>query len=1770
MADFFGFQDLKKLAEGRDRIVYSALRLSDHKPVVLKTISSEHPSEDMIALMYHEYEISKDLSLPGVIRTYDFINQQNQFFLVQEDIHGISLRDYLHTNPITDLSIFLSFAIKMLDPVSDLHKHQIIHKDIKPSNFIINPETLMIRLTDFNFSTKLLHETQEIVPPENLEGTLAYMAPEQTGRMNMNIDYRSDFYALGVTFYEMLCGELPFSYDDPLELLHALLANPAPLVASTKINIPPTLGKIVQKLMEKNPKDRYQSAIGIKADLEQCQKMLKKIGKIDFFPLGQDDVLDHLNLSQKLYGRESEAKILLEAFHRASRGAVEALMISGYAGIGKSMLINEVRKPMAQHDSYFISGKFDQLQLNMPYKGITQALNELARLLLAEPDDRFEMIKNEIKETLGDVGQIILDLAPEMELILGPQEPLEELPPQETQNRMVIFFKRFLKAIANQDHPLVIFLDDLQWIDASSLKLFEYILTDKELSHILLIGAYRENEVDEHHPLIQFYKAMQSNKTKISSLKLAPLTLEDFEKFFKDSFNRLDMGIKPFSVLLHKRTNGNLFFAKQILNTLYEEKLLYFDYKKNQWDWNLEAIKSLKITDNIADILLHRISELPEETQSLLKYAACVGIEFTIETLMATSGKSPKEIDRVLWPALQEELIFAPRQSYKRMAAMHREVISDSLSTEIIYQFSHDRVKQALYQKIPLIEKQKNHLIIARMMMRRDPEAIKQHLFEIVDHFNVARNWLKPEEKKLAAELNYEAGMLAKTSNAFHPMTTYLKIAMELLGEEAWTNNYDKIFAISREYALSLFLLNKVTEAEALTSELLNRAKTDLNKISLYILQIACYQLLAQTEKGLIIGSQALALLGIHFPTKASRMLVRLKLAKIYWRMRSFNIETLEKELPSITNPSIIAAFDILTPIIGVAFWKSPFLHQYLILTAVDLMLQYGKPKGAGFWFLMYASIILRFSNNVDRAFKFRNLGMRLLNEHLDKFTASIGISATAYLKHFRFPIKSAEEDYQLAIQYGAEAGNIFATPFSTGSISINRLAEAKSLRNTVDLLESVYKAYNNVGLVDSAHLAEVNYLALKNLELGEQEHSDELKELEEKIAKSDNTFVKINHFKRLSFYYYFMERYEDAISFREYWYAEKDSLRFNTLSFEIKSLGGLALLRCMTNASFLNKFHYKRLIRRILRDLKWVSKESPENFLHHYLFLSASLHYLRGHYKEALQEFNLAIKNAKEGDFYLWVALGNELAGDMITKEEGIRCAIEYIREAHYYYARFGMSTKVKSIEKQHPEYFRGWVQTQPLYTSSATTSASLDLMSVIKASQAISGEIVLSELFEKMLFIVLENAGAERALFLEPIKNNWTVTAKLEFHEKKPEFSIINLASNQFPDLPQKVIQFSLRSKESVVLNNATQDNQYRFDPYISRAKPKSVLCLPILRHEKVLGIIYLENNLTVDAFTKDRVTVLITLASQIAISLENARNFQLMQNLYKSTERFVPKQFLEILHRKNIEEIRLGDSLRLNVSVLFADIRGFTTLLERLEPEVAFALVNRYWAITAPAIQHNHGFICQYQGDGLLALFSGKADDALAAGETMLSRLIEFNQEQRKIKGPELDIGVGIHSGSAMIGIIGVQERLEPTIISDIANAASRVETLNRTYETHFLLSGQTFKALQDPDKYSIRRVDKVRLKGRVEVTNLHEFIDWELQLKKISLEKYLSLFNDAFTDYEKGEFTKAKEKFANCLRFRPSDKAAEILRARCEEFVQNGPPKTWDGVYTFTHK
>ncbi|EAZ88406.1 ATP-binding protein, partial [Crocosphaera chwakensis] len=811
------YQIITRIYESANSLVYRARNKTDNKPIVLKILKENYPTPSELTCYQQEYEITRCFNVDNIIKVYDLRRYKNSLVMLLEDFGGHSLKFFIAQSPLS-LYCFLTIAINITEGLAAIHSANIIHKDINPNNIIYNPETEQIKIIDFGLATRLSKEIITVSSPHQLEGTLAYISPEQTGRMNRGIDYRSDFYSLGITFYELLTSKLPFETTDPMELIHCHLAQQPPPINQLIPDLPLAVLNIIGKLLAKTPEERYQSAWGIKADLEICLNQLKSLGEITSFPLATQDIAEKFQIPHKLYGRELEVNKLLTIFDEVSQGNTQMLLISGYSGVGKSALVNEIHKPIVRQRGQFIKGKFDQFNRDIPYAAIAQAFRELIHKLLSESEIILQAWVKKILAVLGSNGQIIIEIIPELEKIIGQQPSIKQLGITESQNRFNLFLRRFLRIFCKKEHPLVIFIDDLQWADLPSLQLIEQLMLDPENQYFLLIGTYRDNEVSPTHPLKQTLEKIKQAKVSVSEISLAPLGIKHINQLIADTLNCSRNIVQPLAKLVAQKTNGNPFFLTQLLYSLYQENLLVFDRTqtsfnsdKNQqgsypltstssatqsngyWQWDIEQIERMSITDNVVDLMVNKIEKLEQQTQQVLKLAACIGNYFNLEMLSLVNNKSPIETARELQSALNEGLIIPLDNSYKVPLLWNQEDLVNDISkifsessTKIAYKFLHDRVQQAAYSLIQEKLKQEVHLKIGQLLLKNTlPERLEENIFDIVNQLNVGADLLSTQlERDNLSQLNLIAAKKAKKSSAYLSALKYLELALNLLSSD--------------------------------------------------------------------------------------------------------------------------------------------------------------------------------------------------------------------------------------------------------------------------------------------------------------------------------------------------------------------------------------------------------------------------------------------------------------------------------------------------------------------------------------------------------------------------------------------------------------------------------------------------------------------------------------------------------------------------------------------------------------------------------------------------------------------------------------------------------------------------------------------------------------------------------------------------------------------------------------------------------------------------
>ncbi|MCT7982405.1 AAA family ATPase [Laspinema sp. A4] len=1510
-----GYQITEDIQLGSKTLIYRALRKSDQKPVILKALASEYPTPEELARLKHEYEITHNLPINRLIKPFAIEPVHNTLMLVFEDEGGQSLKQVLLAEKL-NLETFLKIAIQLTETLGELHQAQVVHKDIKPSNIIIlnHPQALRVSITDFSIATRLSRETQTLNPhPTLLEGTLAYMSPEQTGRMNRCLDYRTDFYSLGITFYEMLAGQLPFVAEDPLELIHCHIAKQPVSLDVLRPDIPRALSEIVMKLMAKTAEDRYQSAYGIKADLDYCLSHFKDEKALKNFKPGQWDKSGQFVLSQKLYGRDREVASLLEAFNRitsvagespvdASTSAVklgtpELILIAGYSGIGKTSIVYEIHKPIVRQRGYFIAGKFDQFKRDIPYASLIQAFQSLIRQLLTEPPEQIAQWQQKLLIAVGENGQMIIDVIPEVESIMGKQPPIAPLGPGEAQNRFNRVFKAFIHVFTQPEHPLVLFLDDLQWADSASLNLLQLLMTDVESHHLLMIGAYRDNEVSPTHPFMLALEEIEKMGAKVTTIELQPLGVTQVTALISDSFSCSPERAKPLAELIFNKTQGNPFFLTQLLKSLHQQNLLSFDFNQGIWQWNMEQISRIGITENVVELMVGKIRQFSDSAQNALKFAACIGNRFDLHILAIVRERSPALTAGDLWEALQEWLVLPLSDTYKI------PTVSDNLDgITVSYQFLHDRVQQAAYSLIPEAQKKAVHLKIGQILLQNTPEAeLEEQIFDIVNHLNSGVELLQGSEEKLhLARLNAIAGKKSKLSNAYHSAIVHFSLGINLLDENPWEIDYQLTLLLHRELGECQYLVGDFDRAETLFNRALAQAKSRFERAEIYSLYIAaCMTKGDNYYQAVELGIEGLKDFGLYFPHQEEALITALVAEQetVQTRLMGQNIADL-LNLPEMADPDKKVAINLLVHSwTATYFAHSPNCLKLMGLKMVSLTLEYGAVDASAFGFVVYG-MILAGRQDYQAAYQFGDLALKLRQKFPNhtltpKINNIFAHTINPFWQHLRTNLPLYRESYKVSLETGDIVWGVWAVTYQlwTQFIMGNRLPEvyeksAKYLkfieetndRNMIAGYQTLQQTVLNLqGLTDSP-------LTLNNPEY------DETAIL--RLWADNQFYVGMNWFWMLkSLILFLQEDYEAALIVAR---QADETIGTNFGFFSMTQhyfYYSLILTALYPTAEEEKKVNFWTILNQNRKNLKLWAETGKENFLHKYLLVEAEIARISDHPLEAMELYDQAIASAQEQGYLQIEALANELAAKFYRGLGRLKIAKTYFTDARYQYSLWGAKAKVQHLDKTYSDLLgRASIRDQALADFSQTTTseqattvgnaALLDIATVMKASQTISSEIVLETLLEKLMHILIENAGAQKGHLLLDREGQFVQVA--EGTVENDQITLLpSVPLENSSDLPLGLIHYVDRTHKPLLLNHAREEGLFTTDPYIVRHQVKSVLCTPIVHQGKRVGLLYLENNRVAGAFTPDRLEVLRMLSGQAAISLELARVVKQVQD-------------------------------------------------------------------------------------------------------------------------------------------------------------------------------------------------------------------------------------------------------------------------------------------------
>ncbi|MGC1248576.1 MAG: AAA family ATPase [Spirulinaceae cyanobacterium] len=1906
-----GYNITEEIYSSERSFVYRGQRDEDGQKVILKVLNKSNPSIEEIARYKQEYKISSSFNSAAIIKALSLESSDQHLIIVFEDFGGISLKKYLEQHRV-GLEEFFELGIAIANALSLVHSAHIIHKDINLANIVFNSQTGEVKLIDFGISTILFKENTLVKNAQILEGTLPYMSPEQTGRMNRSLDYRTDFYSLGITFYKLLTNQLPFESQDPLELVHAHIAKKPLTPHQVNNKVPQVVSQIVMKLLEKNAEDRYQSATGIKADLERCLQQFKSRGNVEDFKLASQDVVDKFQIPQKLYGREQEVGTLLAVFDRVS-GKIgdeisafpssEMVLVSGFSGVGKSVLVQEIYKPITRQRGYFLRGKFKKFKSNVPYSGIIQAFRGLIEQILTESEKSLSRWRNKLHNVLGSSSTAIAKFIPEINLILGQNQPEIDLSTEVTKQRFDITFQKFIRVFISPRHPLVLFLDNLQWADIASLKLLKSLITKENEGGFLLIGAYRDNETYLSHPLIATVEEIVQDGAKTNHISLAPLALNDVQHLVADTL-RCDLFVaEPLAQLIYQKTGGNPFFLNEFLQSLYSKNLIYFDYEQSKWCWDLKEIQRCDFTDNVVELMADRIQNLPSETQYLLKLAACIGNQFDVETLVTVSGQSIKKVVSLLHTASVENLIVPLDNHYK---SIELDIIEE-LKQKVYYRFVHDRIQQAAYSLISKSEKQELHQQIGQLLLQNKSwQQQEGKIFDIVNQLNFSVAIIEnSKQKNELAKLNLLAGRKAKASANYKFALDYLQVGIDLLSQDSWQQEYNLSLALYETAAEVAYLNGDFEERLRLGKIVIQEAKNVLDKIKIYESDIQAYIAQNRPLEALHIAISILEQLGIHFPEHPTKEDIERGQREVQIALGTKAIEELV-DLPLMEANDKLAAMGIVSSAITASYSAFPAMMPLFIFEQVKLSLEYGNTSLSVPAYAYYGSILCGIFQDVDNGYRFGELALDLL-DFLDtkEVKAKTFHIVNSLVKHFRASIRDTLHFSLDAYQIGLETGDIEYAAHGASSYTLHYYflgenlvqfqAEIVTYRNTISQLKQqsdwqTISIFYQVALNLTGNAENPCYL------VGEAYDVEVWFPWYIKANSRSSVYLVNLQTSILCYLFGELPKAFDNIEAA----AQDLDVAVGSLLTPIFHFYAALIKLAVANANDVKE--KEKIIAQIAEHqqiIKFLSDCAPVNFLHKFYLVEAEKHRFLGNFIEAMDSYDNAIALAKETQYLNEEALANELAAKFYLSRGKKKIARAYLLDAYSCYLNWGAKAKADQLENQYPQLFAsnhnhlGFSVESTQFTNSSTSNKYgrfLDLATVIKSSQAIAGEIILDKLLANLMAILIENAGAEVGVLILQNKGQLFIEAVGTIDSPKVQRWQSVLIRNTTQEVPVSIINYVARTHESLVLNDAAYEGKFIHDAYIRDYQPQSILCVPLINQSRLVSIIYLENNLTTGAFTADRLELIKLLSSQAAISITNAKlysevresesrltqfleampvgvavfdikgnpyysnhrakellgqgvvpndsnlqqsnTYQIyttgtnkvypqdnlpsrralkgesitvdnievrrgnqaipleawgtpifdetgqiaygisafqditerkkaetererfteeLSQLNKANERFVPRQFLQLLNKKSIADVKLGDAVQREMSVLFSDLRSFTSLSEIMNPQDNFRFINAFLSRMEPVIADNNGFIDKFIGDAIMALFDGQADDAVKAGIAMLKTIAEYNKTRGGGKRPPIKIGIGINTGSLMLGTVGGTNRMEGTVISDAVNLASRVEALTKDYQVTLLITQHTFEALNNHHQYSIRIIDKVTVKGKTEAVTVYEVFDAEpLEIKAAKLATK-SAFESGILFYNASKFDEAAAIFQDCLTKNPGDKVTQIYLERCQE-------------------
>lgn len=1763
---------------GHESLIYHVEESGDS--TVRKVLHALAPDQEQIRHFINEYEFTKELDIPGVRKSLGREREQGQDTLILEYIDGTTLEEAFvgKGRPLSDI---VDAFIYVADALGKLHNEGIIHKDLNGRNILWKPDTSQPVIIDFGISSRLDFITNNLGNPDRIQGTLTHMSPEQTGRVNRRVDSRSDLYSLGVTLYHVLTGALPFVSDDSLEIVHAHIAKKPPYVHNVNPDVPEVLSRIVAKLLSKDAESRYQTALGLVHDLQLCREQLNSSAYISTFELGAQDHTGKFQIPQRLYGREQELSTLLKTFDRVSRGSTEMIVVAGFSGVGKSALIAELYKPITERRGFFISGKFDQYKRNIPYSAIIEAMNDFCDILLTEQDDSLARWKAVLTEAVGANGGVLTDLIPSLAFIIGKQKDAVKLDPQEALNRFEMVFQNFVRAIARPEHPLVLFCDDLQWADTASLKLILPLVSTDCAPYLLVIGAYRDNEVSAGHQLLSMLDSARANGAIMVDIALGPLSAEHVTELISDTLHLDRAQTVELSELVYSKTLGNAFFTLELLKSLNQKHCISFHHDLHRWIVDLDTIRALEISSNVVELLVSKIVELPSTAQHVLKIASSIGNQFELENLARIMLVPASQILEQLWPAAIEGLVVPLDDAFQYVGL-------DGISQEksVAFAFSHDRVQQAAYSLMGPEERSQQHLHIGRFL-RDDPT--HTDIFSVVNHLNNARELIvDPNERLSLAQLNLQAAQHACESGAYSTAEALIGMSALYTTADVWQSNYE----LAREQLKTQidieYLNGNFGVAEDLIDVYLKHARTEKERSTIYFMLLQIRSNSGRFHDAIDSARQGLAMLDFVLPANdACAEQIPAEMGKIITWFTEHGVDAVF-ERPEMSDERSLAIIHILDNLSPPAYTSGEtnlwILH---VLYKVNLTIEQGLSPQGGYAFAELG-LIFFILGNYPFADPCAQMSMRIVEQFKSVSPRHISRAGHLYTNYCLPWVRPIGETARLNPEFyssSLECGElIFAgytgffqhyTSFYHGGDSLR-----DGFENLPDAIDFTRKIKHDLAH-DSLRGLRLVMLNLLGLTTGPTNFDSAEYTEAEFLAHCHS----ISNFFAITIYHVYK-------AYALYINGEIDE----ATQCSQTALGfAAAMTGCPIIQSFFNYSHSLIMVASIGREgvdpdatialveanqliMKNWADHNEANFLHKYLLVEAELARVRGETERASSMYHQAIASAELHGFHREAAVGHECSAAFWQSqnvplyvqahaERAIRSfeSMGYSGVGHHLTQMY--STLVTQASLHSTSTFTGTISTGTVLRTKGIDS--LDVNSIVKSARALSESVELDALMERLLHIVIENAGAQRAVLIVHEFGSWLVKAEVDINRgTEVEFHSELLSKSKL--VPDTIVNYVVRTGAVAHSHNPVVAKNAERDIYIVDKQPSSYICVPLIHKGETNAIVYAEHRNGADIVSDSRVESLLLLTSLMAVALDNALLYSRQSELIKAAQRFVPQAFIRALGQQNLVQVGLGDAIEKNVTVMFGDIRAYSSIAESLSAEDNFKFINSYFSLVGPIIREHHGFINHYYGDGYMALFPRDPADALHATVKISRGLEEFNAQRAQNGGSSVKVGFGIHTGKVMMGIIGDGDRHDANVISDAVNVASRLEGMTKSVLSTVFFSEDTLRMLKDPEQFQMRFIGKMRMVGKEEITNVYELFSADDAATCAKKQQTLETYNVATENFYNRQFAESALFFKKILDVFPDDHSSRRYLDHAAQHMIHGVSPDWEGVETLLVK